>query len=231
MWTLTRAPAAASLLASFILLPALASRAAAQAEVLTNESVTAMIAGKVPKDLIVTKIRTTKSTYDITPSGLIALNENKVPGDVIKLMMQAAGNTAKDTKETLNNDAIVQMVNGKLSRDIIVTKIQMSRPDYDLTTSGVISLNQNKVSQDVVKAMMAASSMTPPPAPPRRGAARREEAGNAAAPPRPRLLLLRRPRSRSRRLRPSRRHHRRPRNRRRPGSTFPFRHRPIPGAG
>lgn len=58
------------------------------------------------------------------------------------------------------------MVSGQLSRDIIVTKIQMSRPDFDLTTNGIINLNQNKVSQDVVKAMMAATSSPPPPAPP-----------------------------------------------------------------
>jgi hypothetical protein len=162
----TRTSVVAALLSTFLLLTGPVSRLVAQAggaEVLTNESVTQMITGKVPKDLIVTKIRTTKANFDITPSGLVALNANKVPGDIIKLMLQSAGNS-KDAKETLNNDAVVQMVNGQLSKDIIVTKIQMSRADYDLTTSGIISLNQNKVSQDVVKAMMTASSMTPAPA-------------------------------------------------------------------
>jgi len=161
----SRTSVVAVLLGTFLLLAGPVSRVAAQAggEVLTNESITQMITGKVPKDLIVTKIRTTKANFDVTPSGLVALNANKVPGDIIKLMLQSAG-TNGNAKETLNNDAIVQMVNGQLSRDIIVTKIQMSRADYDLTTNGIISLNQNKVSQDVVKAMMTASSMTPAPA-------------------------------------------------------------------
>jgi hypothetical protein len=168
-------PILTSLLASILFVPALASRAAAQgggAEVLTNESIVQMVAGKVPKDLIVTKVRTTKSTFDITPSGLISLNVNKVPTDIIKMMMSSVGSSVgSGSRETLNNDAVIKMVNGQLPKDIIVTKIQMSKPDYDLTTNGIISLNQNKVSQDVVKAMMAASSGTTPTAAPagRRG--------------------------------------------------------------
>lgn len=163
-----RAPLAALLLtASLAVVPALAPAARAQAgEVLTNESVVQMITGRVPKDLIVTKIRTTKSNFDVSASGLISLNTSKVPGDIIKMMMNAAAGTGgKDARESLTNDAIIRMVNGQLSKDIIVTKIQMSKPDFDLTTSGIINLNQNKVSQDVVKAMMAASSSTPPPPP------------------------------------------------------------------
>jgi len=160
-YSTSNAVAALLLAGSLSLTPALAPRAAAQAEVLTNESVIQMVVGKVPKDLITTKIRTTKSTFDITPSGLISLNTSKVSGDLIKMMMTAASTTGAG-KETLTNDAIVQMVNGQLSKDIIVTKIQMSKPNYDLTTNGIISLNTNKVSQEVVKAMMASAAGTPP---------------------------------------------------------------------
>lgn len=157
------------LLAPLSLLPVLMPSAVAQAggaEVLTNESVVQMIAGKVPKDLIVTKIRTTKSEFDVTAAGLISLNTSKVPSDIMKMMLNAAaGTSGKDARETLTNDAIIRMVSGGLSKDIIVTKIQMSKPDYDLTTSGIINLNQNKVSQDVVKAMMASTSGAPPATP------------------------------------------------------------------
>jgi len=158
--------AALVLLAPLALAPGLVPNAAAQGgEVLTNESIVQMVTGKVPKDLIVTKIRTTKSTFDVSAAGLISLNTSKIPSDIIKMMMNAAAGS-KDAKETLTNDAVIRMVSGQLSRDIIVTKIQMSRPDFDLTTNGIINLNQNKVSQDVVKAMMAATSSPPPPAPP-----------------------------------------------------------------
>jgi hypothetical protein len=88
------------LLAPLSLAPGLAATAAAQAgEVLTNESVVQMVTGKVPKDLIVTKIRTTKSTFDVSAAGLISLNTSKIPPDIIKMMMNAtAGTGGKDAK-------------------------------------------------------------------------------------------------------------------------------------
>jgi len=130
----------------------------ATAEVLTNESVISMVTAKVPKSLIVTKVQNTKSDFDITPSGLLQLNNGKVADDVIRMMMTAAGNAKGATKESLTNDDVIKMVAGGLGKDIILAKVQMSKPDYDLTTSGLINLNNNKVSQDVVKAMMTASS-------------------------------------------------------------------------
>lgn len=139
--------------------PASAQAGGAASEVLTNESITQMIAGKVPKDLILTKIRTTKSSFDVTPTGLVSLHSSKVADDVVKAMIQAAAPGAP--RETLTNDAIIQMVNGQLSKGIILLKIQGAKADYDLTTSGIISLNQSKVSQDVIKAMMAATSAAP----------------------------------------------------------------------
>ena len=161
---------ARSLLFAICLVAASAVTARAQAgaggnEVLTNESITQMVLGKVPKDLILTKIRTTKAAFDLTPTGLIGLHASKVADDVVKAMIQATPSGA--TKETLNDDAIIQMVNGQLSKEIILLKIQAAKADYDLTTSGIIKLNQNKVSQDVIKAMMAATAATPT-TPPRR---------------------------------------------------------------
>lgn len=159
------APTMTALLASFLLLPLLATGAAGQSgkgEILTNESIIQMFAGKVPKDLIVTKVRTTKSNFDVSATGLIALTTNKVPNDIVKLMMTtASANGGTGAKETLANDAILRMVAGQVSRDVVVAKIHMSKPDFDLTTNGIINLNQNKVPTDIVKAMMAATSGMP----------------------------------------------------------------------
>jgi hypothetical protein len=155
---------AVGLLAGFAA-PATAQGGGATGEVLTNESITQMVVGKVPKDLILTKIRTTKSAFDVTPAGLIGLHVNKVSDDVVKAMLQSI--PAGAPKETLNNDAIIQMVNGLLSKEIILLKIQGDKADYDLTTGGIIKLNQSKVSQEVIKAMMNAASATPT-TPPRR---------------------------------------------------------------
>lgn len=151
----------ASSLTLFAACTLFASTASAQAgnaagEVLNNESITQMVVGKVPKDIILTKIRTTKNAFDLSPTGLVGLHANKVGDDVVKVMMQSG--PAGAAKESLNNDAVIQMVNGLVSKEIIIVKVQASRADYDLSTNGIIKLNQNKVSQDVLKAMMAASS-------------------------------------------------------------------------
>src|SRR5688500_4869929 len=60
----------------FALTPASIS---AQGEVLSNTSVVNMIAGKVSKDLILAKIRGTKSGFDVTAAGLVRLHQSKVP--------------------------------------------------------------------------------------------------------------------------------------------------------
>jgi hypothetical protein len=151
-----------------------AGQGAAGAEVLTNESVVQMVVGKVPKDLILAKIQSTSTAFDVTANGLVSLYQRKVPTDMMKAMIQAsAGNP--ENKELLTNAAVVSMVASGLPRDIITAKILSSKPGYDLTTDGLVNLNLNKVPQPVVKAMMA-SAAAPPPAPP---------PAQAAAPPRP----------------------------------------------
>ena len=151
-------------IATILVCAPLASRAVAQAggEVLTKESVIQMVAGKVPKDLIVSKIKSTKSTFDLSPDGLIKLSTGKVSSDLLKLMMNTQAAASGTTKETLTNDGVIKMVAGGLSRDIIITKIQMSKPGYDLTTTGLLDLSKNRVSEDVQKAMLASASGTPP---------------------------------------------------------------------
>jgi hypothetical protein len=56
-------------------------------EVLTNESVIQMVTAGLSKDVILAKIQSTKTSFDITSNGLVNLNTSKVPKDVIKVMM------------------------------------------------------------------------------------------------------------------------------------------------
>lgn len=142
-----------------LLLFAPLTRAAAQ-EVLTNESIVQMIAGKVPKDVIIAKIKGTKSNFDVSPTGLITLSTGKASSETMKLIMTTVAATTAP-KQTLDNDGVIKMVAGGLSKEIIVAKIQMSKPGYDLTTTGLLNLNKNKVNEDVQKAMMASTSGTP----------------------------------------------------------------------
>lgn len=59
------------------------------AELLTNESVIRMVQGQVPRKLMIAKIRSTNSAFDVSSAGLVKLDLNKVPEEVIKAMMVA----------------------------------------------------------------------------------------------------------------------------------------------
>ena len=137
------------------------AQAPAAAEVLSNTSVVNMITGKVSKDLILTKIRNTKSAFDVTASGLVRLHQSKVPQDVILAMMGAAADPklatpATGPAEVLTNTEVVQMVMGQLPRPLIIEKIRVTKTRFDVTSNGLVSLQTNKVPDDVVKAMMVA---------------------------------------------------------------------------
>jgi len=132
---------------------------AAQGEILSNTSVISMIAGKLGKDIILTKIRTTKSSFDIS-AGLVRLQQNKVPTDVVKAMMLATTDPklavpATGPAEVLTNTDVVQMVTGQVPRALIIEKIRTTKAKYDVTSEGLLSLNAAKVHSDVQKAMMA----------------------------------------------------------------------------
>ena len=61
---------------------------ASLSEVVTNQTVVDMVDAKLPSDLIITKIQTAQTNFDLSTSALVKLNEKGVPSDVIKAMMQ-----------------------------------------------------------------------------------------------------------------------------------------------
>jgi hypothetical protein len=64
------------------------SQAAPQPEVVTNQTVVEMVNAKLPADVIITKIQTAQTNFDLSTDGLVKLNQSSVPADVIKAMMQ-----------------------------------------------------------------------------------------------------------------------------------------------
>lgn len=181
-----KTPAFALVAALFLTAAIGVGRATAQTpEVLSNDSIVQMVAGKVPKDVILAKIHSTSNTFDITANGLVNLTKSKLDKGIINAMIEAKA----DTKEVLTNDAVVVMVTGNVAKDVILFKIHSTRSKFDLTAGGLVGLTQNKVPQDIVKAMLnvAASAPAPepepppPPAPTRAGGA--STGRGAAAPP------------------------------------------------
>ena len=79
------------------------------------------------------------------------------------------------------------MLTSKVPKQVILSKIQVSRSAFDVSASGLVSLNASKVPDDVIKAMMlppasAAKGEAPPaPAPPPAATAK----GKPASPAKP----------------------------------------------
>ncbi|MGA2372253.1 MAG: hypothetical protein ACLPPV_17920 [Candidatus Korobacteraceae bacterium] len=82
----------------FVLVTILLGRAEAAMQsdstVLTNQSVIEMVQDKLPEEVIVTKIQTSKTNFDVSTNGLVALNKAGVPTSVIKAMITSTGNAA-----------------------------------------------------------------------------------------------------------------------------------------
>lgn len=80
------------LLAVLIVRPA-AGQKPGGPEMLTNQSVIDMVQADLPKDLILAKIASVRSSFDLTTAGLVHLTKSKVPNDIIKAMMAAPAST------------------------------------------------------------------------------------------------------------------------------------------
>jgi len=64
--------------------------------------------------------------------------------------------------EVLTNEAIVTMVKGGLGKALIIDKIKISQGEYDLSTTGLLRLKAEGVSETIIKAMVeSAASATP----------------------------------------------------------------------
>jgi hypothetical protein len=120
--------------------------------VLTNQTVVQMVLAKLPRDVIQAKIQSTKNDFDITVAGLTGLQANKVPTEIMKSMMSAG--PKKASAEVLTNESVITMVTARIARDVILAKIQSTKTNFDVTSEGLVSLNTNKVPQDVIKVMM-----------------------------------------------------------------------------
>ncbi|WP_020601595.1 hypothetical protein [Spirosoma spitsbergense] len=132
-------------------------------ETLTNESIVAMQQAKLSRSLIEDKIRTSPNKFDLSTIGLLRLKTERVPDALIDVMLSVATH-----RDVLHNNDIVNLYQGGISRPIITRKIQDTKTDFDLSTSGLIQLKTAKIPEPIVRLMMnpspAASSVEPAPA-------------------------------------------------------------------
>lgn len=138
-------------------------------EILTNDQIIQMVTGGVPKELILIKVRQTRSSYDLSSIGLVRLTVSKVHREIISAMIsarqdaKASGLSWADaivTDEVLTNEAIVRMVTGGVARSVIDQTLRNSRSAFDMSAPGLCRLKENNVPSDLIKAMIV-----PPTAP------------------------------------------------------------------
>lgn len=93
---------------SIILLAFIGLNVTAQtkSEVLTNETVVTLVQKGLGSGIIINKIKTSKTNFDVSTDGLIKLKENNVPDDVVATMVDFAGdkeNAIGDPNNPLSN--------------------------------------------------------------------------------------------------------------------------------
>ena len=68
--------------------------------------------------------------------------------------------------EVLTNESVINMTAANVDRDLVLLKLTTTKNTFDVTVSGLVTLYQGRVNQDVMKAMMAAAAnpkLGPPP--------------------------------------------------------------------
>lgn len=75
-------------------------------EVLTNSSVITLLKKGLSPSIIISKIKTSKTIFDVSIDALIKLKESKVPDDVTNAMVEASGNKENATGDINDPNAI-----------------------------------------------------------------------------------------------------------------------------
>jgi hypothetical protein len=103
--------------------------------------------------------KTTKKLQPLSSFPPAAPAEAETPASV------ATAPQVSSNAEVLTNNSIVEMVTAKLPEEVIITKIQTSPNNFDLSTLALADLNQKSVSAAIIKAMLTAPKAAAPAAP------------------------------------------------------------------
>ncbi|HVT58730.1 MAG TPA: hypothetical protein VHR45_10030 [Thermoanaerobaculia bacterium] len=88
--TIVRAAVAACWLILLVAAPVGAVSAAAAPKPLTNDDIVTMVQAGLPQEVIVEKIKTSKTIFDTSTDALVALKKAGVSGDIIRVMVNPA---------------------------------------------------------------------------------------------------------------------------------------------
>lgn len=138
---------------------------------LRNADILTMVKAKLPTDLILKKIETSRCYFDTFPSVLAELKYKGVPDSIISAMIDTAtGNRRASTpraastqprepirnsetqsaSQSLNNASIIKMLRSGLSSAVIGEAIKGSSGNYDTSANALVELKQAGATDDIM---------------------------------------------------------------------------------
>ena len=120
-------------------------------DVLNNQSIISLTQAKVNKTVIVSKIKSSSTNFDLSSSGLEDLKKGKVAESTIEQMLLV-------TKKmpVIANADVIAMCKAGIPKSLIMKVIANSPSNFDLSTNGLIDLKSAKVPDPIMKTMMSA---------------------------------------------------------------------------
>ncbi len=118
-------------------------------EQLTNKEIINLQTAKVSQDVILAKISSSKSSFDLTAQGLIELDAAKISDRVIKAMF-----VASPPMEVMMNQDVIKISESEVSTDILKEKISKTPHKFEVDSESLIKLKTAKVSDSIVKEMI-----------------------------------------------------------------------------
>ena len=118
-------------------------------ETLQNKDIIAMRAANVEESIVQSKISNSKCDFVLSPTEVIALKEAKVSDRILVSMLHAS-----PQKGILNNKDIILM-SKPLSSSLIKTLMKETPHKFDTSTTGIIELSNNNVSESIIKEIIA----------------------------------------------------------------------------
>ncbi|MEI7580054.1 MAG: hypothetical protein WCJ58_08570 [bacterium] len=137
------------------------SDASVNIDKLTNDDIIKLTQSRNQAWFIIKKIQNSDCAFDLSSEDITMLVNSNVSTTVIEEMKLKGNTGSKNTsyssklaKERLNNEKIINLTKFGIEASIIISKIQQSENEFDISPSAIINLKQKNVSDEVIKEMM-----------------------------------------------------------------------------
>jgi len=89
------------------------------------------------------------------------MSRNKLSSVFLTILLVLPFQASSQTEKVMTNQDVIRLAKLGLTADIIITKINDSPANFDLSVEGLAALSQNRVPNEVIKTMQAKASEQP----------------------------------------------------------------------